>query len=453
MNPIKIISLILALASLLSCQQNPVEIYISTAGDDSFPGSKEQPVQSIQRASEIAALQAGSKKVHVLFEDGIFYLPETMVFKPEHSGSPKHPVVYRAVNQGQAVISGGQRLSLEWQEHKKGIYKASLSEDVSIDQLYVNGKRQRMARFPNALEGKNVFDAWDLKHTREPDPGNDPLAPDRIASWKQPEGAYVHANPRYRMVENVFEELDAPGEWFYNKNTRTLYYYPVPDTELETAQVEIVRLKHLIEFQGSKQDPVSFLRLEGLVFRHAARTFMENKEQLLRSDWTTYRGGAIVFNGAEDCMITTCEFDQVGGNSIFVNNYNRRILVRGCYIHHSGANGIAFVGDPDMVRSPLFRYGKQDFENMDRTPGPKGDNYPSDCRVEDCLITKTGRDEKQTSPVQISMSHKITVSHCSIYDVPRAGIKNTVMCLTPSWRPAITAVLIPGAGTVSGHRT
>jgi hypothetical protein len=34
----------------------------------------------------------------------------------------------------------------------------------------------------------------------------------------------------------------------------------------------------------------------------------------------------------------------------------------------------------------------------------------------------TGRDEKQTSPVHISMSHKITISHCSIYDVPRAGI-------------------------------
>jgi hypothetical protein len=34
----------------------------------------------------------------------------------------------------------------------------------------------------------------------------------------------------------------------------------------------------------------------------------------------------------------------------------------------------------------------------------------------------TGRDEKQTAPVHISMSHKIRVNHCSIYDVPRAGI-------------------------------
>lgn len=105
-----------------------------------------------------------------------------------------------------------------------------------------------------------------------------------------------------------------------------------------------------------------------------------------------------------------------------MNNYNRYLTVRGCYIHHSGANGIVFVGDPDMVRSPLFRYGNQNYETMDMTPGSLGDNYPQDCWVDDCLITMTGRDEKQTAPVQISMSQRIRVSHCSIYDVPRAGI-------------------------------
>jgi hypothetical protein len=26
-------------------------------------------------------------------------------------------------------------------------------------------------------------------------------------------------------VENVFEELDAESEWFYNKSTKTLYYF------------------------------------------------------------------------------------------------------------------------------------------------------------------------------------------------------------------------------------
>ena len=91
---------------------------------------------------------------------------------------------------------------------------------------------------------------------------------------------------------------------------------------------------------------------------YAIRSYYENKEPLLRSDWTTYRGGAIFINGAEDCSVINCEFDQVGGNCIFVNNYNRRITIKGCYIHNSGANGVSFVGDPESVRSPLFRYGQ-----------------------------------------------------------------------------------------------
>jgi hypothetical protein len=153
-----------------------------------------------------------------------------------------------------------------------------------------------------------------------------------------------------------------------------------------------------------------------------AEYVLENSEPLLRSDWTTYRGGALFYNGAEHCSVVRCEFDQLGGNSIFVSNYNRDITITGCYIHESGANGIAFVGDPEMVRNPIFRYGPQDYQNLDLTPGPKGENYPSGCLVYDCIIERTGRTEKQTAPIQISMSHRITVSHCSIYDVPRAGI-------------------------------
>jgi hypothetical protein len=150
---------------------------------------------------------------------------------------------------------------------------------------------------------------------------------------------------------------------------------------------------------------------------------MDNKEPLLRSDWTTYRGGAIFFNGAQDCTIEGATIDQVGGNAVFVDKYNRRITVKDSIISEAGANGVAFVGSPDAVRSPLFEYGQtQPVEKIDRTPGPKIDDYPADCLVDDCLIYRTGRFEKQTAPVQISMSMSITIRHCSIYDVPRAGI-------------------------------
>ncbi len=75
------------------------------------------------------------------------------------------------------------------------------------------------------------------------------------------------------------------------------------------------------------------------------------------------------------------------------------------------------------MRSPLFEYGqRQSLSDIDLTAGPKTDNYPSDCLVDDCLITRTGVFELQSAPVEIDMSRRITVRHCSIYDVPRAGI-------------------------------
>jgi hypothetical protein len=177
-----------------------------------------------------------------------------------------------------------------------------------------------MARFPNAAEGKNVFDTWELVHTSTPDSVNDPLNPKRIATWSHPEGAYLYAmhnalwgdmhwlvkgkntdgtlileggwqnnrpsaiHPRYRMVENVFEKLDAPGEWYYDKSTLTLYFYPESGVDMAGVKIEIVRLRNLVEFRGTREKPVRFVRFEGFVFRHAARTFMDNKEPLLRSN-------------------------------------------------------------------------------------------------------------------------------------------------------------------------
>jgi hypothetical protein len=63
-----------------------------------------------------------------------------------------------------------------------------------------------------------------------------------------------------------------------------------------------------------------------------------------------------------------------------------------------------------------------DPENMDTVPGPGNEQYPADCRVENNLIYRIGRIEKQVAGVQISMAMNIHVKNNSIYDVPRAGI-------------------------------
>jgi len=228
---------------------------------------------------------------------------------------------------------------------------------------------------------------------------------------------------QYRFVENIFEELDAPGEWFLDEKTVTLYYYQTPALDLKNATIEAVRLRHLIELRGDEYLPVQWINFRGITFRHAARTCMDNKEPLLRSDWTVYREGAILLTNAEDCMFEELFIDQVGGNAIFINKYNCRIAIRRTHIVDAGANGVAFVGDPKAVRSPLFEYNEtQSVKDIDLQSGPKTRDYPADCILEDSLIERTGRVEKQTAPVEISMSQNITIRHNSIYDVPRAGI-------------------------------
>lgn len=454
--------LFLLLLSEVACGQ----IYLSPTGDDRFKGTKKKPVASFSRAQELARKADKSKPIEVIFKEGTYYLDNEILFTHKDSRPAHAPVTYKAEKEGTVVISGGSKLSLTWKPHARGIYVAEVQGEPIIDQLYVNGVRQRMARFPNAEQGKNIFDRWNLEKGSSweqikyvnSDENDDPFDPNRIKGWANPKGGYLHAmhahlwggmhweitgkpndttlayrggwqnnrpsamHYRFRFVENIYEELDAPGEWYYDSSTNRLYYMPSPSLQLHKATIEIVRLKSLIEFKGSREAPVSHVHLQGFIFRHVARTFMENKEPLGRSDWTIFRGAALFYDGAVACSTTDCEFDQVGGNAIFVNNYNRNIKIARCYIHDSGASGVLFVGDQRAVRSYLSGYVDQNYEQLDTLRGPATDNYPSDCLVENSIITRIGRDEKQTAAIQISMSKNIHIKHISVYDVPRAGI-------------------------------
>ena len=420
------------------------EIHVSPTGQDANPGTAAKPLATVAGAQRAARPLAAREPVTVWLHGGVYNLSTTLCFTAEDSGC-----TYAAVSGESAVLSGGTKLDLKWTPFREGILQAQTPAGIVIDQLFVNGRLQCMARYPNYHAGTLPFGGA----------AADAFSHDRASRWSDPTGGFMHAlhkgswgglhyritgkdakgdvtyeggwqnnrpsppHSAHRYVENIFEELDAPGEWFHNAKTGTLYFIPPADVNLKTATVECARLRHLVEFNGTKEKPVRNVTLRGLTFRHATRTFMDTKEPLLRSDWTIYRGGAVLVTGAEDCTLADCEFDQLGGNAIFVNNYNRRITIRGCEIHDTGASAIAFVGDPKAVRNPLFQYGKgQKLREIDRTPGPQTENYPQDCTVDDCLIHGVGTVEKQAAGVQISMSMGITVRHCSIYETSRAGI-------------------------------
>lgn len=426
-----------------------LEWYVSSAGDDKAAGTQEAPFATLNGAMR-AARDAGPGKARTIWLlDGTHYLTETVVITADEQSDAEAPLKIAAADGAKPAVSGGRRLDLTWEAHEGAILKAAVPAGLETDELFVNGRRQHMARYPNYDAGERIFNGY----------AADSVSPERAARWSNPAGGYIHAmhshmwgdfhyritgkdadgrieyeggwqnnrrmgmHETYRFVENIFEELDAPGEWFLDRRTDTLYYWPAEGVDMASATVEAVCLRHLAEVRGSARKPARAVRFQGITFRHAARTFMDNREPLLRSDWTCYRGGAVFFEGAEDCLIEDCEFDQVGGNAVFGNGYCRRVAVRGCHIHDTGGNGVAFIGLPDAVRSGLFEFHERNaLADIDRTPGPKSPNYPADCLVEDCLICRTGRVEKQTAPVEIDIAECVTVRHCSIYDVPRAGI-------------------------------
>ena len=431
------------------CSAN-TDIVVSPEGNDAASGTAQEPVASLQRAQVmVRSALAQGQSATVTLRGGVYRLRETLVFTQEDSGTAEAPVLWQASTGQKVVVSGGTLLNLRWEPYRDGIFRARVPAEFASDQLFVNGVCQHMARYPNYDPQQRIMNGY----------AADCISIERAARWADPAGGYIHAmhshlwgdyhyritgknadgtlryeggwqnnrqmgmHAEYRYVENIFEELDSPGEWYHDANSHTLYFYPPPGTDLDNAVVETVRLRHLIEFRGSEVSPVAHITLRGITFTQTARTFMDNREPLMRSDWTTYRGGALFLDGAQNCRIEKCVIDQVGGNAIFFSNYNRNCAVQSCHISNAGANGIAFVGDPKAARSPLFEYNqRQDYAAMDKGRGPRTNNYPADCLVEDCLIHRTGRDEKQTAPVQLALSARITVRHCSIYEVPRAGI-------------------------------
>ena len=436
-------SCLIGASSLLQAQ---TAFFVSPAGNDKNKGTEKAPFKSIEKAQNKARELTGD--VTIYLREGIYRIKQPLVFTSE-DGNDNKKLTIRSFPNEKPVINGAVQLKPQWEPYKDGVIKAKITPHISIDMLTVNGEIRHMARFPN----------FDVNAVRFNGTSADATSKERINTWKNPAGGYLHAmhahdwgdfhyritgkdhdgnlqmegghqnnrqsglSRQNRMVENIFEELDAPGEWYYNTDESILYYYPVPGEDVNRAVFEVSQLKHLIEFRGSEQNPVKNITVQGIELTQTVRTFMEKYEPLLRSDWTIYRGGAVVLEGTENCSLSDCYLHNLGGNAVFYSYYNRNSLVSGSHFTNIGASAICFVGDPDAVRSPSFEYGQSvPPDEIDRVPGPKTNNYPANCTVYDNLIHKTGLFEKQTTGVELSMSHSITVSHNSIYNVPRAGI-------------------------------
>jgi len=180
------------------------------------------------------------------------------------------------------------------------------------------------------------------------------FSPERVRRWSDPLGGYIHAlheflwgslhyeitgkdasgdltyeggwqtnrpapmHKQYLYVENIFEELDSPGEWFLDKKRHILYFYPPPGLDLKNAVVEVARLKHLVEARGTAESPVRWIELRNFTFRHTRRTFMETREPLLRSDWRILPRRRVV----------SCGYGRLPRRELHVRSARRQLHLR-----------------------------------------------------------------------------------------------------------------------------
>lgn len=161
------------------------DFYVSPQGDDASPGTLEKPFATLGHAQQ-AVRQAKTDSAgpfHVYLRGGTYYLPQTLVFEAVDSGTNTSPVVWLAYGQESPVISGGQLVQLEWEPYKDNIQKAVVPAGFTTDQLFVDGQRQPMARYPNYQPQTAIFNGF----------AADAIDPQRVAKWTDPRGGFIHA--------------------------------------------------------------------------------------------------------------------------------------------------------------------------------------------------------------------------------------------------------------------
>lgn len=347
-------------------------------------GASHHPFRALPEALKAAAAIRAAQPdepVTVLLLPGRHELKEPLRIGPEHSG-----ISLRSAVPGQAVISGGQRLT-GWKESpdRPGLWQVRLPEITrgrsAFHQLFVNGQRAQRARTPN----QGFFRARAALGTQSPidlpfHPGD--LKPEwarhtdaqvvLLMKWTDlhlplvavdveksmaellgaPRAAWMDEPDARYWVENVPDALDQPGEWYLDAQTGWLKYLAAPGVRLNRVPVVAARLRDLILVEG---DPASGPVVQGVVF--SGITFAETDDGIPSEGIQSPQSavpvrGAFRATHATDCVIEDCTFINLGGYALDLGRGAQRWRVVGNRVRDIGAGGIR-IGEPGDTRPSL----------------------------------------------------------------------------------------------------
>ncbi len=446
---------ILILTTLLLAPLNALhgaEIHVGINGSDDGPGTRNQPFATLTRARdavrELKRQRMTDGPIDVVIHGGTYFLPETILLSSADSGTEKAPVIYRAADGERVVLSGGRRIKGPWKKHEGAIWSAELpgsDHDWNFRQLFVNGRREIRARFPNVdATPPHLFGGGGKKDSITVTPGAIKTA------WGTARDAQVHVVPEWRFfnqiqtiasvdaarsliglgpeeqharitdgswfhIEGVREELDQVREWFFDANARRVFYWPEDGHDPNQLEVVAPRLNRIFHFRGDVNagTRVEHVVLRGLEFRHTTYT-LDHIEARVNTD------AAVVLENASHCRIEQCRFENIGGYGVWLHLDSCENSIDGNTITDAGGGGV-------LLTSARFSY--MDDSKL-FTPGAAAAKVaPLRNQITRNHIHHCGRIRYYNSgvhldsrPAETALAAGNRIANNFIHDMPRNGI-------------------------------
>ena len=475
-------TLLIALACLLvqamPCPGAEGTFYVSPTGDDAAAGAADAPFRTVHRAQTAVRAAAATMDgdIVVNLASGEYRVAQTLELTEADSGRNGHRVVYRSVGSlGQARLLGSVPL-VGWQPHRNGIWKVALPEGTTFNTLYEGGKRAWKARFPNyehhpdmptargryfvSTDGsptseKGEKTGWLIYRPEDAPPVTDVT---RMKMWVFTVGKCdwmrelrnvvaieadahrivlsgrfwrgVGAQARY-FLEDDLGFLDAPGEFYINDASHTLYYMPMGKGHPDTLGIAAPVVARLIVLKGKSRDAcVENIVLDGLALE-------ETDDSQRKGWWGTHYGrrdGALIWMGnTRQIEVRHCHLKNSGRNGVMMIGHNVGNTVDGCLIEHMGVNGVTL--------SNRFSSPDRKAPTQDRCGGN---------RVHNCRIHHIGEIHCYASCVNAFNVSDNEVSHCELHDSVRYAV--TVRGNTgEQYGPPVSVNLPPAKGNRFHH--
>jgi hypothetical protein len=473
------LSLFLAIASSLGPSagvsaapaDNPpaADFFVSSRGNDLWsgkmadPGENDGPFASVERAREavrqLRKSQNELRPVRVVLREGTYYLDAPLEFGPDDSGTEKAPVVYAAAAGETVVLSGGRRLE---GAHRGGVggrqaWMVDLPEvkqnSWRFRQLFVNGIRCPRTKLPKQGEYRieslpgytgdflrsptkqfvyapgNVVPTWRNLHdveivgitkwldNRLPIESVDEQT--RTVTFDRPSLFALLAGdkPGFYWVENAFEALDTPGQWYLDRPGGVLYYLPRPGEDAASAGIIAPRLTRVLRVAGQANAPVHDLHFEGLTFAHTEWQPPADYASSLQAGVEV--PGALLFDYAERCAVTGCRIEHVG-------NYGVEIGV-GCTDIEIARNQITDIGAGGIRIGHFFSWetdgsGRLTERGLQRKAAMPQGPHSRRITVADNEIAHCGRFTPEAVGVFVGDNAHVQVIHNHIHDLFYSGI-------------------------------